>query len=546
MTPASGATTLDEETAQRPVVRTEVVVIGAGLSGIASSVQLQRGGFDHVVLEKGPDVGGTWLANQYPGCRCDVPSHLYSFSFAPNPEWTTTFAAQPEILEYLQGVSRKFHVYEHCRFDEEVLEARYDDTRGEWDVRTSQANYRCDVVIAAFGLLSAPSVPLITGLEHFEGRVVHSAMWEAGELFDGESVAVVGTGASAIQLVPQVQPHVAALHVFQRTPAWVLPHPNRDIRDVERRLYRHFPVLQKAVRIGVYWLRELFAYGLCRAPKRLETARKMALDHLESQVDDPELRAKLTPSYTPGCKRITIANDYFPAISAANAELVTEAISEVEPHGIRTTDGVSRTVDTIVLATGFQPTNHPVAHRIFGRAGSSLADDWDHEGMRAYLGTSVAGFPNLFFLAGPNTGIGHTSLVFMVESQLRYVMDALRARRARGAVSIEVTPEAQAKFNEELRHKMPATVWASGHCTSWYLDSKGRNTTLWPDFTWRFGLRTRRLDVSDHRLTWKRPGAIAASGPNDGAAAPKDAQTSRGGPPSAAASAGGAYLRSSR
>jgi cation diffusion facilitator CzcD-associated flavoprotein CzcO len=476
------------------------VVIGAGFSGIGASIALQRQGIDHVVLEAADDVGGTWRDNQYPGCRCDVPSHLYSFSFAPNPEWSTTYAAQPEIWAYLRDCAERYGVMERCRFGHEVLEATWDDEASRWIVSTTQGRFAAATLIGAYGPLSSPKVPDIEGLDRFGGRWLHSAQWVAADLLEGQRVAVIGTGASAVQIVPQIQPNVAHLTVFQRTPPWVLPHTNRDIRPVERAIYRRVPAAQRAVRTGVYWLRELFAIGLCRTPRRLETVRKIGVKHLESQVTDPVLRQKLLPSYTPGCKRITIANDYYPAIGEANVSLETAPISHLDESGIVMSDGRRIAADTVVLATGFHVTDHPMASRIRGRDGRSIAEVWERDGMQAYLGTTVTGFPNCFLLAGPNTGIGHTSLVVMIEAQLRYVAAALRERDRRGAATVEVTPAAQAAFVERVSRRMVRTVWTTGGCRSWYLDSHGRNTTLWPDFTWRFVLDTRRFNASGHRF----------------------------------------------
>ncbi len=476
------------------------VVVGAGFSGIAASIALAGLGIDHVVLEAADDVGGTWRDNQYPGCRCDVPSHLYSFSFAPNPEWSTTYAAQAEIWEYLRNCAARFGVIERCRFGHEVLGASWDEDSARWRVSTTNGEFATDTLIGAYGPLSSPKLPDIEGLDRFGGRLVHSAHWSENDLLDGKRVAVIGTGASAVQIVPQIQPKVAQLTVFQRTPPWVLPHTNRAIRPIERAVYRRVPVAQRAVRTGVYWLRELFAIGLCRTPRRLETVRKLGVRHLHNQVSDPVLRAKLLPSYTPGCKRITIANDYYPALCAPNVTLETDSIACLDETGVVTSDGRHIDADVVVLATGFHVTDHPMAARVRGRQGRSMAEVWESDGMQAYQGTTLPDFPNCFLLAGPNTGIGHTSLIVMIEALLRYVAAALRERSRRGAATIEVTPAALASFAGRIGQRMGRTVWTTGGCQSWYLDRHGRNTTLWPDFTWRFVLDTRRFDPAAHRF----------------------------------------------
>jgi cation diffusion facilitator CzcD-associated flavoprotein CzcO len=343
-------------------------------------------------------------------------------------------------------------------------------------------------------------MPDIPGLDRFRGKAFHSARWDQALELSGTRVAVIGTGASAIQIVPKIQPDVAQLHVFQRTPPWVLPHSGRPIKDIEHKLYRRVPAAQRFVRGFVYWTRELVALGMTRKPRMLTPVRRMATRHLHDQVKDPELRKKLTPSYTPGCKRLLPSNDYYPSLENENVEVVTDAISEIREHSIITVDGNEREVDVIVLATGFHVTDNPVMDRIKGRDGRSLAERWRRHGAQAYLGTTVPDFPNFFLLAGPNTGIGHTSLVFMIESQITYVMDALRTMTARGATTVEVQPAAFEAYNADVQRKMTRTVWNTGGCASWYLDAEGRNTTLWPDFTWKFRQRTRRFDAEHYEF----------------------------------------------
>ena len=486
------------------VPHTRVAVIGAGFGGLGVSIALDRAGVDHVIFERAEDVGGTWWVNGYPGCRCDVPSHLYSFSFALNPDWTNTYSDRGEIQAYLRRVAERFGVQPRIRFRHEVLEARWEDEGQRWRIATSGGPWTADVVVAAAGGLSEPSRPDLPGLERFEGAVFHSGEWDQEHDLTGERVAVVGTGASAIQIVPHIQPKVSCLHLFQRTPGWVLPHSGRPIRAWERALYRRLPILQRLVRQGVYWLRELLIFGMVKNPRRMDLVRRVALNHLRSQVPDEALREKLTPTFTPGCKRLLPSNDYYPALTAPNVELVTDAIREVRSRSIVTSDGVEREVDTIVMATGFRVTNHPVFERMHGRDGRSLADTWRETGAQAYLGTTVAGFPNLFVISGPNTGIGHTSLVVMIEAQLPYVVGALRMMEQRGLGAVEVRREAQEAFNDDLQRRMAGTVWNAGGCASWYLDDKGRNTTLWPDFTWRYRRRMRRFDVAAYLLEPRR------------------------------------------
>jgi cation diffusion facilitator CzcD-associated flavoprotein CzcO len=488
-----------------------VVVIGTGFAGIGMGVRLKQAGYhDFVILERAEDVGGTWRENTYPGCRCDVPSHLYSFSFAPNPDWSSTFSAQPEIQAYLQKVTDDFALRPHIRFGHAVRSATWDSTDGVWRVSTSQGELTADVLVSGMGPLAEPSYPELPGIETFEGPVFHSAEWNHDLDLSGRKVAVIGTGASSIQFVPAIQPDVETLHLFQRTAAWVMPRPDRRISRTERAVYRRFPLVQKAVRAGIYWSRESLVLGFAKFPGILKQAQKIAEKHLREQIRDPELRARLTPDFTLGCKRVLISDDYYPAIAQPNVELVTDPIREVTPTGIVTADGVKHEVDTIIYGTGFRVTDLPVMDMLQGRDGQTLREAWS-EGMAAYLGTAVAGFPNLFLLVGPNTGLGHSSMVFMIESQLTYILDAIRTMDAAGLAEVEIRPEVEREFVDGVRSSMKNTVWTRGGCTSWYLDAKGRNTTLWPSFTFRFHQLTRRFDVSQYAVR-TAPAAVGQSG----------------------------------
>jgi cation diffusion facilitator CzcD-associated flavoprotein CzcO len=476
-----------------------VAIIGAGFGGIGTSIKLAKEGVDHVIFEKLDDVGGTWWANKYPGCRCDVPSHLYSFSFALNPDWSDTYSLQPEIQRYLRRVAEDFGVMPRIMFETGVTAARWDDGAKHWEIETTRGTHTADVLVAAHGFLSEPSVPAINGLHSFTGQVMHSAQWDPSYDVAGKRVAIIGTGASAVQIVPRVHEQAKRLYVFQRTPGWVLPHRGRPIRNWERTLYRRVPATQRAVRNLVYYRNEfLLVPPLMKNPARLEPLRKMALEHLEAQVPDPELRGKLTPSFEPGCKRLLPSNDYLPAIAAPSTELVTDGIAEIRPDGIVTTDGVERKVDVIILATGFRVTDNTFGELITGRDGRTLKQMWEAPGMSAYNGTTISGFPNLFMLAGPNTGIGHTSLVYMIEAQLPYLLGALRHMRHNNVAAVDVRPDVQAAYNELLQRKLATTVWNTGGCQSWYLDKNGRNTTIWPDFTFKFAKRLKRFDVESY------------------------------------------------
>jgi cation diffusion facilitator CzcD-associated flavoprotein CzcO len=480
----------------RPV---RIAIVGTGFSGLGMAIRLkEQGEHDFVLLERAGDIGGTWRDNTYPGCRCDVPSHLYSFSFAPNPDWSSTFSPQPEILDYLKGCAERYGVMPHVRFDTELERASWDEDERLWRLETSTEAMTADVLIAAQGPLSDPSLPAIPGIESFEGKSFHSARWDHDHKVEGERVAVVGTGASAIQFVPEIQPRVGRLHVFQRTPPWVVPSRNRSMTAAERALYRLLPHAQLAMRAGIYWARESLVLQFRRRAvgKLLE---RVTLRHLRQQVPDPALREKLTPRYALGCKRILPTDAWYPALAQPNVEVVTDAITEVRPHSIVTADGTEREVDTIIYGTGFHVTDIPIATRVEGRDGRTLAQVW-RGSPQAYKGTTVAGYPNLFFLVGPNTGLGHNSIVFMIESQINYVLDALRTMRRRGASTVEVLPEAQLAYNAELDRMTQGTVWVAGGCQSYYIDRNGHNSALWPTFTWPFRQRTREFDEAAYSL----------------------------------------------
>ncbi len=475
-----------------------VAIIGTGFAGLGMAISLlRRGEDDLVLLERADDVGGTWRDNAYPGAACDVQSNLYSFSFAPNPDWPRSYSEQPEIQAYLQATADRYGVRDKCVFGAEVTAARWDDAAGQWVVTTTAGEFRATVLISAAGALADPTYPDIPGLDSFAGTVMHSARWDGDHDLTGERVAVIGTGASAIQIVPAIQPRVDSLAVYQRTPPWIVPRTDHPVKPWVQRLYRWLPGFQKLVRAVLYVVREFLVVGMAKQRRLLKPVGRVARAHLARQVRDPQLRRALTPDYTIGCKRILISNDYYPAVSAPNAELVTAGIAEIRPHSVVTRDGLERPTDTIVLATGFHVTDLPIAERIAGREGRTLAEVWAG-GMVSNRSTTVAGFPNLFLLVGPNVGVGHTSMVYMIESQVAYVDDALQTMAAEGLAVLETTPEAQRAYRDLIAARSKGTVWLAGGCASWYLDRHGHNTTLWPDFTFRFRRMTRRLDRENY------------------------------------------------
>ncbi|MFA9431717.1 flavin-containing monooxygenase [Egicoccus sp. AB-alg2] len=484
----------------------DVVVIGAGFSGLGAAVQLLRNGFDDlVVLDRGDDVGGTWRDNTYPGAACDVPSHVYSFSFAPNPDWSRSFSPQAEIHAYLRKIALEWGVLPRLRLRRTVTEARWDPTTARWHVTTDGGEaYVARVLVAAAGPLSEPSIPPIPGVNAFPGRVFHSARWDHDHDLTGRRVAVVGTGASAIQFTPHVARRATRTTVFQRTPAWIVPRADRDLTAAERWLFRNVPLIQRLARAGDYWLRESYVLGLALDPRLLAVAERAALRHLHTQVPDPALRTKLRPDYRLGCKRVLISNDFYPTLARPDVDLVASGLAEVRGSTVVAADGTRVEVDTIVFGTGFEVTRPPIARRIHAGDGRSLADAWAG-GMRAYLGTQVAGFPNLFLLVGPNTGLGHNSIVFMAEAQIRYLVAAMHTMAESAVPAVDVRPDVEAAWDEQVQQRLAGTVWTTGGCASWYLDASGRNSTLWPRFTWQFRRRTGRFDLAEQRVVRPTP-----------------------------------------
>jgi len=484
--------------------RTRVAIIGTGFSGLAMAIQLQRSGRpDFLLFERSGSIGGTWRDNHYPGCACDVPAHLYSFSFEPNPDWSSAYAPQAEIRAYIERVAARHDLARRIRFSAEVVRAELDEARACWTLATSDGRvFIADVVVSAVGGLSRPSVPRLPGLERFAGRTWHSARWDHGAPLDGEVVGVIGTGASAIQFVPRIAPRAGRLILFQRTPPWVLPRRDHDFTPMERRLLRIAP-LRWLYRQRLYWSLEARSIPFTLAPRVLRWAQRVAVRHIHSQVGDPELARRLTPDYTMGCKRILLSNDYYPALARPNVEVVTDPIREVTARGVVTDDGVERAVSTIVFGTGFDVHDYLGRLRVIGRGGAELGARW-RERAEAHLGATVPGFPSFFIMTGPNTGLGHNSIIFMAECQVRYILSALRAMERRGACLVEPREDVARDYNRRLQERLRRTVWSSG-CRSWYMNQDGVNTTLWPGSTAEFLLRTWRFDPAAHIME-RRPG----------------------------------------
>ncbi|USX48807.1 NAD(P)/FAD-dependent oxidoreductase [Lentzea sp. HUAS12] len=482
---------------------TKVLVIGTGFSGLGMAVELKRRGeHDFVVLEKAADLGGTWRDNSYPGCACDVPSHMYSFSFEMNPKWSRMFAQQGEIFDYLQRVADKYRLRPHIRFNTKVSGARWDDEAKRWNVTTEQGDtYTAQALVAGVGALHIPHIPELPGIENFTGKTFHSAQWDHDHDLTGKRVAVIGTGASAIQFVPKIAGQVGSMKIFQRTPPWIMPKADRSINGWEQKLFRALPFTQRAYRNFVYWTRESSALGFAVNPKIMQFAQGIALRHMKKQVPDPALRRKLKPDYTMGCKRVLISNDFYPALGHPNVDLVTDKVSEVREKSIVDSAGVEHEVDVIIYGTGFHVVDSFDYLDIQGKDGVDLAKKWRQQGIETYYGITVSGFPNLFFLLGPNTGLGHNSVVFMIESQIRYIAQCLRLLDQHRAAELDVRLEAQQEFNTEIQQKLTKGVWTQGGCKSWYLDAQGVNRTVWPGFTWRYWMRTKRVRAEDYVLT---------------------------------------------
>ncbi len=480
----------------------DIAIIGSGFAGLGAAIRLkQQDQTDFVVLEQADAIGGTWRDNRYPGCACDVQSHLYSFSFAQHPGWTRMYAGAAEIRAYMEATVDDFGIRENVRCGARVTDAEWDEERAIWRLELNgEEELTARVVIAGLGGLSRPSYPEIDGLVDFAGPVLHSARWDDGVDLDGKRVAVVGTGASAIQLVPQVAKRAAQVTVFQRTAPWVLPKPDHPMPRPVRSLFGRVPLIQRALRSLIFAIQESVALGTTRVPQVLRAGEVAGRANIRRGVSDPALRQKLTPDYRLGCKRILVSNDYYPAIGADHVSVVTDGIARVAPDGVVDDAGTLHEADVLVLATGFKATDPVGDVRIIGRGGRNLGAEWGRTGMAAHMGTTISGYPNLFLIVGPNTGTGHNSQIIMIEHQIDYVLKALEAMRAGDAVAVDVRAEAQASYNRWIQRRMQRTVWTTGGCNSWYLDEHGNNTTLWPGFTFEFGRLAREFRMTDHEL----------------------------------------------
>ena len=478
-----------------------IAIIGAGFAGIGTAIRLKQAGIESFqIFERASEVGGTWRDNTYPGAACDVPSHVYSLSFEPNPSWSRRFAESHEIQAYLLGLVDKWKLRSHIRFDTAIEAADFDERAGTWTLATSGGEtFTARVVVSCVGGLVDPKFPDIAGIDHFTGKIIHTARWDHAYDLTGKRVAVIGTGASAVQVVPSIASKVAKLTVFQRTPGWVLPKMDKAYSDEARGRFARFPLALRISRALKYWFSELFGPIVFLDSERLaRVGKRWSLAHLERQVKDPSLRAKLTPTFQFGCKRILISDDYWATFERDNVELVTDGIEKLTPAGIATRDGTERPFDAVVFATGFELSITRAPFAIRGLGGKRLDDAW-RGGAVAYKGLAVSGFPNWFILMGPNTGPGHTSVLVYTEAQIAHVLGAIRRIKQQRLRYVTVRPDVQDRYNDRLQGRMKYMVWGTG-CTSWYLSKDGGNHALFPGLAVEYVARTRRFKASDYEI----------------------------------------------
>jgi cation diffusion facilitator CzcD-associated flavoprotein CzcO len=494
----------------QPETITDILIIGTGFAGLAMAIRLRQAGFtDFLLIEKAGDVGGTWRDNQYPGCACDIPSHLYSLSFEPKADWSRMYPQQPEIQDYLKGVAEKHKLREKIRFNTVFTEARWDEAGTVWHITTSTGRITARVLVSAIGALHIPATPALKGLETFAGQKFHSAAWDFGVDLAAKRVAVIGTGASAIQFVPQIAPVVEKLHVFQRTPAWIVPKPDRAFSARETKWLK-LPLYRRCFRAFLFWLHELRVLAFLGNKRAQKLSHKMAVNHIHQHIKDPALRAKLTPLYAVGCKRVMISNDFYPALNRSNVDLVTNRIAEIRPHSIVDEAGVERDIDVLIFGTGFEVTSAYKHVRLLGVGGRDLGAEWDRAGMMAYKGIAVSGFPNYFMLLGPNTGLGHNSVVIMIEAQVQYVIGALTQMRARQVRAVDVRQSVQDADQDVIATRLAGTVWQDGGCDSWYKDEHGRVSAIWPGSAASYQRAVKTANLQDYRVLGRQAAQITA------------------------------------
>jgi cation diffusion facilitator CzcD-associated flavoprotein CzcO len=483
-----------------PDASVDVLIVGGGFSGLCMAIKLREARMDSFLLiEKSDDLGGTWHENRYPGCACDIPSHLYCFSFDLNPEWNRMYGGQEEIWQYLKSCAERYGLLPHIRLNTRLREATWDENLGVWHVLAGEGmTIDARVLVSGVGALHVPSYPDLPGLARFKGPAFHSATWDPQVQLEGKNIAVIGTGASAIQFVPQIAPRASKLYLFQRTPAWITPRLDFAISKAWKWSFRRIPGLMWSFRKFLFWQHEMRVLAFLGNRRMRSMLQAIARRHLRKQIKDPKLRAALTPSYELGCKRVLVSSDFYPALERPNVELVTERIAEVREHSIVTQDGAERLVDVLIFGTGFRATEPLIGIRLVGRDGVEIHDAW-RERMSAFLGVTVSSFPNFFILLGPNTGLGHNSVVLMIEAQVRYVMSCLKMMQRRGRKVMNLRKDSQERFVGQIVGRMGRTVWQIGGCRRWYQDPKtGENTTLWPGSVVEYMRRTRSAEAKDY------------------------------------------------
>ncbi|MGK2741548.1 flavin-containing monooxygenase [Tepidicaulis sp. LMO-SS28] len=489
-----------------------VAIIGAGVSGICTGIKLKEAGIENfTIYEKASEIGGTWRENTYPGCSCDVPLHMYQFSFDMRPDWSAKFVGSQDIKKYLESVVDKYGLRDHIRFNSEITDATFEERTGLWHIVCADGSkHTANMVAAGTGQLHRPIWPDIQGRETCQGTSWHSAEWNHDYDLKGKRVAVIGNGASAIQFVPEVAKEAGEVTIFQRSASWVLPRPQREFYGWERALYKAVPWLMNIQRWKIYWFGELLFRAFHHSGDKI---KEMAIEEMELYVTDPVKKQKLTPDYEPGCKRVLFANDWWPAMGKDHVDVVTEAIAEIEPHGIRTNDGKLHEFDVIIYGTGFDTTHFLGPMNVTGLAGRALQKEWS-TGAEAVYGMTVNGFPNFFMLYGPNTNLGHNSIIFMIECQANYIRQCAEKLRQDDLLYMDVKKEVQDAWNERVQHDNANSVYASG-CTSWYKTESGKVTNNWANYTFKYWWHTRRPDFTEYTLRARHErseGGMEASG----------------------------------
>jgi len=497
ITPAPKRATRNKKASQTPV-KIDTLIIGAGFAGLGTAIRLKNAGVnDLVILERSDRVGGTWRDNTYPGAACDIPSNLYSYSFAQNPRWSRGFSGSAEILDYIQSLVKDFDLTPHIRFGENVTKLRFDEDAGIWHVATAGGQeYQARAVVFAGGPLSNFSLPKIAGIDDFKGKKIHSAAWDHSYDMTGKRVAVIGTGASGIQIIPELVKTAEFVKVFQRTPAWVIPRMDYETPEWQKKLFAKVPFAQTALRQALYVTHESMALAVIWNSPLTLVAESLARGHLKRQVKDRWMRRQLMPDFRIGCKRVLISNDYYPALQAPNCKLITWPIVKITPHGVQSMEGVEHLVDCIVFATGFDVSKSGTPFPIIGRDGRDLADEWAR-GAQAYKSINIAGYPNLFFTFGPNSGPGHNSALVYIESQIDYAVKAIKTILKHNLKALDVKIDVQRTHNQEIQRRLAKTNWNSG-CKSWYLTEDGFNATMYPGFAIQYARQMNQFEMTDY------------------------------------------------